>query len=56
MRFVTETVDTLGVPSVFGSETNVVLRPQNITIQQTESKDTFQGEILHREFLGSQIR
>jgi len=56
MRFVTETGDTLGLPSVIGSGTNVVLRPQNITIQQTESKDTFQGEILHREFLGSQIR
>ena len=56
MRFVTETGDTLGLPSVIGSGTNVVLRPQNITIQQTESKDTLQGEILHREFLGSQIR
>ena len=50
MRFVTETGDTLGLPSVIGSGTNVVLRPQNITIQQTESKDTFQGEILHRGF------
>ena len=46
---VTETGDTLGLPSVIGSGTNA---PKH----HHSKPDTFKGEILHREFLGSQIR
>lgn len=54
-RFITKTGDTLSLPSG-GSGGNIVLRPQNISIQRQASANAMKGKILHREFLGSQIR
>ena len=54
-RFVTKTGDTLDLPSG-GSGGNIVLRPQNISIQREASVNALKGKVLHREFLGSQIR
>ena len=54
-RFVTRTGDVLNLPQG-GSGTNIVLRPQNISIQQESSANALRGKILHREFLGSQVR
>ena len=54
-RFVTKTGDNLSLPQG-GTGTNIVLRPQNISIQQQSSANAMRGKILHREFLGSQVR
>ena len=35
---------------------NIVLRPQNISIQREAGANALSGKVLHREFLGSQIR
>lgn len=56
-RFVTNTGDHLRLPSgtdLAGS--NIVLRPQNISITHKSGENALEGKILHREFLGSQIR
>ncbi|MFK7902492.1 MAG: ABC transporter ATP-binding protein [Nitratireductor sp.] len=56
-RFKTKTNDVLVLPSNNHLGTsNLVLRPQNITIRTNPGENTLQGEVLHREFLGSQIR
>ena len=36
--------------------TTYAFRPQNISIQQQSSANALRGKILHREFLGSQVR
>lgn len=54
-RFVTKTGDILSLPQG-GTGTNILLRPQNISIQQQSSANALRGKILHREFLGSQVR
>ena len=55
-RFVTTTGETLNLPTVAQSGTQLVLRPQNIEIQKTSGKGTLKARVIHREFLGSQIR
>ncbi|MCA2012343.1 ABC transporter ATP-binding protein [Cereibacter sphaeroides] len=55
--FRTATGDVLHLPAEGkAGPSNIVLRPQNIRIEQVSAPDTLQGEILHREFLGSQVR
>ena len=54
-RFVTKTGDILSLPQG-GTGKNIVLRPQNIFIRQQSSANALRGKILHREFLGSQVR
>jgi len=54
-RFVTKTGDVLSLPQG-GTGTNILLRPQNISIQEQSSSNALRGKILHREFLGSQVR
>ena len=54
-RFITKTGDVLSLPQG-GTGTNILLRPQNISIQRKSSTNALHGKILHREFLGSQIR
>lgn len=57
VRFVTKTGDPLSLPKdAAQSGSNIVLRPQNISITQTAGANALEGKILHREFLGSQIR
>ncbi|WP_281985083.1 ABC transporter ATP-binding protein [Thalassorhabdomicrobium marinisediminis] len=57
MRFVTTTGDTLTLPAGHtGTGSNIVLRPQNIRISLTREENALAGKILHKEFLGSQIR
>lgn len=56
-RFVTETGDHLSLPAgMRSSGSNIVLRPQNITLLREEGPNTLTGTISHKEFLGSQIR
>ena len=56
-RFRTATGDVLGLPSAeTAGRSSIVLRPQNIRIEQTSQAESLAGEVLHREFLGSQIR
>ena len=55
-RFVTTTGETLNLPTAAQSGTQLVLRPQNIEIQKTPGKGTLKARVVHREFLGSQIR
>lgn len=55
-RFVAATGEVLALPTGTGSGTSIVLRPQNISIQKKPGKGTLKAKILHREFLGSQIR
>ena len=55
-RFVTTTGETLNLPTAAQSGTQLVLRPQNIEIQKTAGKGTLKARVIHREFLGSQIR
>ena len=54
-RFVTKTGDILSLAQG-GTGKNIVLRPQNIFIRQQSSANALRGKILHREFLGSQVR
>lgn len=56
-RFRTRTGDLLALPGdgpATGS--SIVLRPQNIAIRHEGGPDALTGQVLHREFLGSQIR
>lgn len=56
-RFVTKTGDPLSLPKdASQSGSNIVLRPQNISITRTAGANALEGKILHKEFLGSQIR
>lgn len=56
-RFVTKTGDALNLPSGVGTTgTNIVLRPQNISITLQAGTNALEGKVLHKEFLGSQIR
>jgi iron(III) transport system ATP-binding protein len=56
-RFRTRTGDTLSLPSSAGrTGTRMLLRPQNITLRREAGANALSGQILHREFLGSQIR
>ena len=55
-RFVTTTGETLNLPTAAQRGTQLVLRPQNIEIQKTSGKGTLKARVIHREFLGSQIR
>lgn len=56
-RFVTKTGDPLSLPSgASEAGTNIVLRPQNISITRQAGANAIEGKILHKEFLGSQIR
>ncbi|MCA0207061.1 MAG: ABC transporter ATP-binding protein [Proteobacteria bacterium] len=56
-RFRTATGDVLSLP-VEGrtGPSSIVLRPQNIRIEEQAGTGTLPGEVLHREFLGSQVR
>ncbi|WP_395541342.1 ABC transporter ATP-binding protein [Neotabrizicola sp. sgz301269] len=56
-RFRTKTGDSLSLPDGVGAAgKNIVLRPQNITIQREAGRDALAGTVVHREFLGGQIR
>ncbi len=56
-RFRTRTGDVLALPGKADPRgTSIVLRPQNISIQREAGPNSLTGQILHREFLGSQIR
>ena len=56
-RFVTKTGDPLSLPNgAKNSGSNIVLRPQNISITKKAGQNALEGKILHKEFLGSQIR
>ena len=56
-RFLTKTGDVLSLPSGDHLGTsNLILRPQNISMSTKSGKNTLSGEVLHREFLGSQVR
>jgi len=56
-RFHTKTGEVLTIPASGNLDgSNVVLRPQNISMTQAPEPDALKGEVLHREFLGSQIR
>jgi iron(III) transport system ATP-binding protein len=55
-RFVTSTGDAIAVGETAVSNGSIVLRPQNITIVAQANANTISGTIMHREFLGSQIR
>lgn len=56
-RFLTKTGDILSLPagsSAVGS--NIILRPQNISMGHKKTKDSIPGKVRHSEFLGSQVR
>ena len=56
-RFQTATGDSLPLPAQGASgPSSIVLRPQNIRIEEVAGEGTLPGEIMHREFLGSQVR
>jgi iron(III) transport system ATP-binding protein len=55
-RFVTNTGDAIAVGDASVSSGSIVLRPQNISIVARGSADSISGTVMHREFLGSQIR
>jgi len=56
-RFVTATGDSLSLSGSTPSEGgNIVLRPQNIQISREAGRNALPGKVLHKEFLGSQIR
>ncbi len=56
MRFVTRTGEALAIGAAEVTAGAIVLRPQNIAITSDGGADTIAGKVLHREFLGSQIR
>ncbi|WP_198590380.1 ABC transporter ATP-binding protein [Paracoccus zhejiangensis] len=57
LRFVTGSGDALPLPmTAKAGPSSIVLRPQNITISPLCGPDTIIGQVLHSEFLGSQIR
>lgn len=55
-QFQTKTGDVLNLPSADLKGTNIVLRPQNISITKAKSANSLSGSVLHREFLGAQLR
>ncbi|MEM7461192.1 MAG: ABC transporter ATP-binding protein [Pseudomonadota bacterium] len=56
-QFLTKTGDRLSLPKGSAAAgSNIVLRPQNITISDKKGRNSLPGKVLHREFLGSQIR
>ncbi|WP_112322865.1 ABC transporter ATP-binding protein [Oceanibium sediminis] len=56
-RFVTKTGDELSLPQGSKADgSNIVLRPQNIEIHREAGQNALPGTVLHKEFLGSQIR
>jgi iron(III) transport system ATP-binding protein len=56
IRFVTGGGDKLPLTGNADGTGAIVLRPQNIAISEKPDANTLSGRILHREFLGSQIR
>lgn len=56
LRFVTNGGEALPLSSGTSGDGALVLRPQNITIAETEGPGTIHGQVRHSEFLGSQIR
>ena len=56
VRFVTTTGEALPIAEASPGRGSIVLRPQNITLTTDGGPDTIGGEVVHREFLGSQIR
>jgi iron(III) transport system ATP-binding protein len=54
--FVTKSGESLAIDSDLITSGSIILRPQNITISRDAGPDTITGKVLHREFLGSQIR
>lgn len=57
LRFVTGGGDLLPLDGTgTAGPSSVVLRPQNIAISDRHGPGTIPGRVLHREFLGSQIR
>jgi iron(III) transport system ATP-binding protein len=55
-RFKTSAGDVLQLSECREGKGAIVLRPQNLEIVAQPGKDTLTGKVLHREFLGSQIR
>lgn len=56
-RFLTKTGDSLSLPDGSGAVgTNIILRPQNISMSHKKAKNSLPGKVRHSEFLGSQIR
>lgn len=55
-HFRTKTGDVLKLPQSGSSGTNIVLRPQNISITRDNIENALPGNVLHREFLGGQMR
>lgn len=56
-RFHTLTGEILPLPDAGTAQgTTLVLRPQNITMSASAGENGLQGTVLHREFLGSQVR
>ncbi len=56
-RFRTKTGDVLSLPDGSAAEgSNIVLRPQNISMSHSQSRDSLAGQVRHSEFLGSQVR
>jgi iron(III) transport system ATP-binding protein len=56
VRFVTKTGDAIAVGDTTVNSGSIVLRPQNISIVAKDSANSISGTVMHREFLGSQIR
>ena len=56
VRFVTTTGEALPITEAPAGRGSIVLRPQNITLTTDGGPGTIAGEVVHREFLGSQIR
>lgn len=56
-RFLTKTGDSLSLPSGSAAAgSNIILRPQNISMSHKAARDSFRGQVRHSEFLGSQVR
>lgn len=56
-RFLTKTGDSLSLPAgSTAAGSNIILRPQNISMSHEEAKDSLLGQVRHSEFLGSQVR
>jgi iron(III) transport system ATP-binding protein len=56
-RFLTKTGDSLSLSEGSSTVGNyIILRPQNISINHKNSKNSLPGKVRHSEFLGSQIR
>ena len=56
LRFVTSGGDAFSLQEGDLGKGSIVLRPQNISIVKKPGRDTIEGIVRHREFLGSQIR